>query len=292
MKIKALALCLASLFLLVPAMLAPAAHANGTPTPAADAPGTPTWASAGPIGRAFPSAVLDTTTNRMIVFGGDVAGGFNTTLPFQDLNDVWRLSSGAGVLLWTRVLPSGTPPAPRVARTAVYDAGSNRMIVFGGGLGNSSPCANDVWVLTNANGNGGTPAWIQLSPTGPAPAPRLQHVAGYDPTTNIMIVYGGNNCFSTDFGDVWTLSNANGLGGTPAWTQLSPTGVGPSPRGGARGVYDATNNRLMVFGARTPAAPTTTTCGCSRTPMGRAGRRRGCNCPPPGHSLRRERAAA
>jgi hypothetical protein len=126
------------------------------------------------------------------------------------------------------------------------------MIIFGGGLGNSSPCANDTWVLSNANSVSGTPAWTQLSPTGGPPAARLFHAQVYDPTSNRMIVFGGNNCFSGSssdfFNDVWVLSNANGLGGTPVWTQLSPSGTAPAAREEHSAVYDSTTNRLIVFG--------------------------------------------
>lgn len=121
------------------------------------------------------------------------------------------------------------------------------MIVFGGGLGRSSPCENDVWILTDADGNGGE--WIRLNSTGSAPAPRMQHGSAYDPNTNTMIVYGGQNCFSTIFGDVWVLSHANGKGGTPAWKQLAPEGAGPGTREISGGVtYDPTSNTLIVFG--------------------------------------------
>jgi hypothetical protein len=202
-----------------------------------------TWTAAGPVPREFHSAVLNTTTNRMIVFGG-VPSPTNTSGQ-QNLNDVWRLNGSN--LTWTAVRPKGTPPAPRLAHSAVYDQDSNRMIVFGGGLGRSSPCENDVWALTDADGNGGE--WIRLNPTGSAPAPRMQHASAYDPITNTMIVYGGQNCFSTIFGDVWVLSHANGKGGTPAWTQLAPAGAGPGTREISGGVtYDPTSNTLIVFG--------------------------------------------
>src|SRR5208283_1103811 len=116
----------------------------------------------------------------------------------------------------------------------------------GGGLGNSSPCANDTWILTNANGVGGTPAWTQLNPTGSLPPARLFHQSVYDPVSNNMILFGGNNCFGGDpadfFNDVWVLTNANGLGGAPAWMQLTPSGALPPSRENFSAVYDATAN--------------------------------------------------
>jgi hypothetical protein len=126
------------------------------------------------------------------------------------------------------------------------------MVVFGGGLGFTSPCSNETWVLKNANSVSGTPAWTELFPTGGAPPARLFHTAVYDPGSNRMIVFGGNNCFSglisDDFNDVWVLTNANGLGGAPAWTQLTPAGTAPSRRAYQGAVYDAASNRMTVFG--------------------------------------------
>jgi len=202
-----------------------------------------TWTSAGPLPRADHSAVLDLTTNRMIAFGGVIGIGPNSDQS-KNFNDVWRLGSG---LAWTSVKPLGKPPAARNGHSAVYDPASNRMIVFGGGLGFVSPCVNDVWVLKHANGEGGQAAWIQLSPNGGSPAPRLRHNAVYDSANNRMIVFGGNDCFSTNFGDVWVLSNANGLSGTPTWMQLNPSGS-PGTAEDSTAVYDPGSNSMIVFG--------------------------------------------
>jgi hypothetical protein len=207
------------------------------------------WSPSGPTPRQYHSAVLDTKTNRMIVFGG-LPGD---TSSLTNLNDVWRLTGvGGSNLSWQQVLPTGTPPAGRLGHSAVYDSGSNRMIIFGGAEGRSSPCENDVWVLTNANGNGGTPAWIQLSPAGTPPSIRTEQGGAYDPNTNTLIIFAGQDCFHTSFSDVWVLSNANGVSGTPTWSQLSPSGTGPGEcEIGNSIAYDSTNNRLMVFACST-----------------------------------------
>ena len=205
------------------------------------------WNSSGPIPRQLHSAVLDTTTNRMIVFGGGL--NFSNTTKAH-MNDVWRLSSVGGTnLSWSQVHPTGTAPAKRWGHSAGYDPSTNRMIIFGGAEGFSSPCANDVWVLTNANGNGGTPAWMQLSPSGTAPPARTTQGGVYDSASDTLMIFGGQDCFSTTFSDVWVLSNANGVSGTPTWTELSLSG-GPGPRQAIEQsvVYDATTNELILFG--------------------------------------------
>lgn len=115
------------------------------------------WTSNGPLPRLLESMVYDTSTHRIIVFGG---GSSDLTSSFPALNDVWRLYGspnplGGTGLNWNQVHAIGTPPAPRTGHAAGYDPASNRMIVFGGAVGPTT-CANDVWVLTNANGFGGT----------------------------------------------------------------------------------------------------------------------------------------
>ncbi len=208
-----------------------------------------TWTQLAPAGgppgvRAAHTAVFDSTAKQMIVFAG---GG-----SASDLNDVWSLGTGANPPQWTNITPSSeTAPARRTGPSAVYDSVNSVMTIFGGGLGSSSPCTNDTWILTNANGVGGTPAWTQLHPTGTLPAARLFHQSVYDPGSNSMIMFGGDNCFGGSpadfFGDVWVLANANGMGGTPAWMQLTPSGTLPPSRENFSAVYDATANTMTIF---------------------------------------------
>jgi len=104
-----------------------------------------------------------------------------------------------------------------------------------------------VWVLSNADGQGGSATWSQLSPSGASPEPRWGHNAVYDSANNRLIVFGGANSSQT-FSDVWSLNNANGLGGTPTWTQLSPGGAAPKGVYASSAVYDSVNNIMTVFG--------------------------------------------
>lgn len=192
------------------------------------------------------AAVYDAATNRLIAF----SGASLSAVP----NDVISLANanGIGTADWTTEIPDGAAgsPAGRTFHSAVYDEANSRMIVFGGCSFTGVLCSeylNDVWVLTNANGIGGSPTWIQLSPTGTPPAPRWGHAAAYDAVNNRMIVFGGDNQ-SVIFSDTWVLSNANGLGGNPTWTHLSPSGGPPEGQDSATVVYDAINNLLIEFG--------------------------------------------
>ncbi|HEV3253426.1 MAG TPA: kelch repeat-containing protein [Candidatus Acidoferrales bacterium] len=210
---------------------------------------TSSWSPRGPLPRNGHSAVLDTVKNKMIVFGGSTFA--SDAPPSAHFNDVWYLSAANSTNpneSWTIAKPAGTPPNARLGHSAVLDPVNNRMIVFGGAEGFAAPCDNDVWVLSNANGVGGTPTWTQLSPAGTPPTVRFFHGAAYDRTNNIMVVFGGAGCFGGFFNDVWTLSNANGLGGTPVWTQQSPTGTPPAARDAFATGFTQGSNQLIIFG--------------------------------------------
>jgi hypothetical protein len=184
----------------------------------------------------------DAANDRFILFGGSTTGG----APFP--TDVWVLEKASGLggtSGWIQLSPVGGPPPGRQLGTAVYDPTSNSLIVHGGCAGGCAPALSDTWVLSNANGLGGTPGWTQLPN---APVARDYHTAVYDPGSNRMIVFGGNQAFpGTDLNDVWVLIDANGIG-TPSWTQLSPIGTPPAVRNGSNAVYDPATNRMIVFG--------------------------------------------
>jgi hypothetical protein len=258
-------------------------------TPSASAVDPTTWTREFPTGdppspRLDHTAVYDPGTNIMTIFAGKT---FSPSLPFllpqacatctaTPLNDVWVLSNVnvSGTPAWTQLSPTGGPPGPRFGHTAVTTtsggASSTVMTIYGGQtftpdlFGLCETCdatsLDEVWTLSDANNFAGTPAWTQLSPdtSSGSPGARTEHSAVYDETNNIMIIFGGktfdaNNCVTctaTPLNDVWTLSNADGSG-TPAWTQLSPTGGPPGPRFGHTAVYDSTNNIMIIYGGET-----------------------------------------
>jgi hypothetical protein len=182
----------------------------------------------------------------MIIFAGDDVCGTN-------FNDVWVLENAngnGGTPTWMQLSPlGGPPPVPRDDSPAVYDPVANRMTIFGG---NPSPTFNDAWVLENANGLGGTPTWVQLSPLGLLPLARSANSAVFDSTNNRMTIFGGSTNIPPGIvNDVWVLSNANGIGGTPTWTQLSPTGGPPVPRRQHSAVYNPSSDVMTIFGGGT-----------------------------------------
>lgn len=216
--------------------------------------GTPAWTQLLPTGSAPSSrfdhtAVYDTTNNIMIIYGGRI---YDDGTVYA--NDVWTLSNANGLdtttPTWTQLTTTGGTAPIRYGHTAVYDNSNNRMIVFGGASSNNVlGYTNEIWVLTNANGLGGTPTWTRITTTGSSATTRDFHSAVYNATNNQMTIFGGNTFSTTNLflNDVWVLSNANGLGGTPAWTQIT-TASSPPGRDEHSAVYDAPNNRMTIFG--------------------------------------------
>lgn len=208
------------------------------------------WTLLGPPSRHSHSAVWDPVSAQMIIFGG------LETFTNTDLNDVWLGKTSTTLSdSFSALAPTGTPPQGRYGHVATYDSVSNRMTIFGGGLGLPAPCANDVWILDAANARNGTPNWIAITPSGTAPVARIYSGGAYDPTTNSLILFGGSDCSTGYFNDVWVLSNANGEVGTPAWTQLATVGTPPAARESGSVVYDSTNNVLMMYGGDAGGSP-------------------------------------
>ena len=167
----------------------------------------------------------------MVVFGGRI--------PSTQVSDLWTLSL-SGTPTWARLIPSETGPSAREGHTAVYDSANQRMIIFGGRY--IDDLYNDVWALSL----GTTPAWTQLAP-GSGPSVRWGHSLLYDAADGRMIVFGGStehwsSAFSLD--EVWTLSLAD----PPAWAQLPHESTWPSARMGHSAIYDADQQRMVVFG--------------------------------------------
>jgi hypothetical protein len=194
--------------------------------------GSPAWSALTPAGNSPPArvdhtAIYDPLRDRIVVFGGSSEGA-------SYRNDVWALSL-AGSPVWSELTPAGTPPPGRHSHSAFYDPVRDRMVAFGGTGGS---LRNDVWALSLA----GSPAWSELTPAGTLPTGRVDHTSIYDPLRDRMVVFGGND--GNVRNDVWALS----LAGSPAWSELTPTGTPPIGRTKHTAIYDPPRDRMVVLG--------------------------------------------
>ena len=123
--------------------------------------------------------------------------------------------------------------------TTLYDPVKDRLLLFGGWA--ADHFVNDVWQLNLS----GIPVWSQVPTTGGGPTPRRHYAAVYDASANRIVLTGGLDG-SGYKSDTWTLTFDGAGNGT--WAQQTPVAVPPSPRDGHRAVYDAANNRMLVYG--------------------------------------------
>jgi hypothetical protein len=184
-----------------------------------------TWTDvAPPSARSGHVAVYDPVRDRMIVLEGYDSGY---------RREAWQLPL-SGAPIWSALVASGNAPL-RTGHTAIYDPVRDRVLLFGGNDGNFR---NDVRALSLA----GAPAWSAVFPAGTPPSARQWHSAIYDPVRDRMVVFGGTD--GNRRNDVWVVS----LGGSPAWTALTPAGTPPTPRIGHSAIYDPVRDRMLVFG--------------------------------------------
>ncbi|HVL69824.1 MAG TPA: hypothetical protein VM364_21375 [Vicinamibacterales bacterium] len=185
--------------------------------------GVPQWIElpAAPLDRTNAAYGYDPRSNRLILFGGLDVNAY--TIQHWH-TDVWVLTdaNGIGEPTWIELHPTGTPPPGRSYPAAAYDPASNRLIVHGGAGEHS--LMNDLWVLSHANGLGGTPEWIRLSPTGVGPRPVASHHMAYDPAAKRALVLGGWTGAYPYSSEVWVLDHADATTGTPTWHALSVSG--------------------------------------------------------------------
>ena len=182
-----------------------------------------------PSPRVRHTAIYDPVRNRMVVFGG-LAGS-------TPQNDVWELTL-SGTPAWHQIVVSGVSPGARSGHSAIYDPVRDRMIIYGG---QGSSLFGDVWALSFT----GTPSWTQLAPTGTPPTARVSPSAIYDPVRDRVVVWAGQGTGGYK-NDVWSLT----LSGTPAWSQLLPSGGPPPGRSRSTAIYDSARDRMVVFGGK------------------------------------------
>ena len=95
------------------------------------------------------------------------------------------------------------------------------------------------------------PSWTLLGPSGLTyPLFRSGSTSVYDPSSNRIILFAGlsDDAAAGDprLNDVWVETNANGLGGTGAWSNLIPSGS-PQVRSDHSAVYDAASRTVAVI---------------------------------------------
>lgn len=124
--------------------------------------------------------------------------------------------------------PTADQPRQLYSVGAAYDAGRERLIVFGGYFRGSY--SGDTWEW---DGRG----WQRHDAGGPSP--RNGPAMVYDEHNRYVLLFGGDTRTDGEFGDTWAY-------GVEGWAQLADSG--PDPRTGHSMVYDSHRRTVVLFG--------------------------------------------
>jgi hypothetical protein len=167
-----------------------------------------TWSELAPANPAFADRygyglVHDVESGLLVRFGG-AEWGRTDDGKHVGLDETWVFDYETAA--WTEVSPPVSPPARRFP-LMVYDAQSDRIILFGGDTRQSGEPHADTWVFdTNTN------TWTEMHPSTSPPA-RVGAAVWYDPDADAMFLFGGD----AD-GSSWPALPWMVLGGEELWS--------------------------------------------------------------------------
>ncbi|MCC7065946.1 MAG: hypothetical protein IT456_24330 [Planctomycetes bacterium] len=158
---------------------------------------------------------------------------------------------------WTAVVSAGLCTTGSTFRSDAPGAATNSKIyVFGGCLNNNtSTTVNDLWEFDAV---AGTYTQVHNGSTSLAPHARGRHAMAWNPLSNKLVVFGGDNRATgplpadTLLADTWEYDLATGT-----WTDLTPVAGSPSPRRWCTMAFDATFGGMVMFGGDLGAGITT-----------------------------------
>lgn len=135
------------------------------------------------------------------------------------LGDLWHFSLALNS--WTQLLPSGEKAPARNHHSAVFDATSVSMLIYGG-WGGSTYLA-DLWLYSLE-----AEIWTQLLPGNAGPDPRRGHSAVWDSVSMSILIYGGvaNSTETYYADDLWNYSKLSN-----SWMKMAPSSISGRPSG-------------------------------------------------------------
>ena len=128
------------------------------------------------------------------------------------------------------VLRAGGAPRPRRGAGIIYDAGRQRVVMFGGV--DVTTYLNDTWEWDGIG-------WTQMHPRH-SPPRRYESPLAYDPLRHVVVLFGGYGPDSFVRGDTWEWNGVD-------WIRRDSANP-PVPRTGHALAFDATRGRVILTG--------------------------------------------
>ncbi len=176
-----------------------------------------------PAALIVPQMAYDALHQKVVLFSGTTSSGAVANTP----NDTWLWDGQS--LNWTLLNPAHKP-AGRVSAGFAYDVARQQIVMFGGGVGNTT--FGDTWVWDGTD-------WTQKFPA-TSPSARQGFSMSYDAARQQVVVFGGLSGGGAILGDTWTWDGTT-------WTQQNPA-ASPSPRLYAELAYDEVRQETVLFG--------------------------------------------
>lgn len=189
--------------------------------------------SMSPFARAGHDTAYDSESDRVILFGGNLAPPGSNFLS----DETWGYDTNADA--WQNLEPI-TGPSSRFVHAMAYDVGSDRIILYGGILAEGP----ETWAY-DLNSN----AWTDMSPVVLPTAWGFVDMT-YDLGSDRIILFGGTSANTRtptqadQVDETWAYDfDAN------TWTMMNPARA-PSHRGAHGMAYDAESDMVVLFGGR------------------------------------------
>jgi hypothetical protein len=181
-------------------------------------------AGVAPPARYWTGAAYDAARGKTVVFGGT-----NDQNDGQYLGDTFEYDGRA----WRALSVDGPSPRARYGPVMAYDGARNRVVLFGGATGGGE--VDDTWEW---DGSG----WRDVTTATPGPAPRQLHAGAYDSRRELTVVFGGySTAAAGPLADTWQWDGTS-------WASVTPVGPAPAARWRHAVAYDASRDRLVLFG--------------------------------------------
>jgi hypothetical protein len=159
---------------------------------------------------------FDLARGETVVFGGTRDGTY--------LADTWAFDGTS----WRQRVTPTSPPA-RLLPALAFDSGRNRVVLFGGGIANST-LAGDTWEYDGST-------WSQVS-TPNAPSPRSTSLA-FDSQRSRIVLFGGTTGTAIASNETWLYDGSD-------WTQ-SMTPNAPSTNAEPSLAFDSARGRTVLL---------------------------------------------
>ena len=179
-----------------------------------------------PSARFGHSMVYNSRHDKVILFGG--AG---PSVGYGD-DETWVYDLETNT--WTNMTYS-PKPSKRFSHSTAYDSKNDKVILFGGSLGEFGPSDDETWAYDLD-----TNMWTNMT-SSTRPSERQTFSMAYDSKNDKVILFGGLDAGGND-DETWAYELT-----TNAWTNKAPS-TQPSERRTFSMAYDSKNDKVILFG--------------------------------------------